>query len=437
MGVCNEQTFNTKFEALVVNDGEITNVLGMFSDGGNVEEPEKNDYIADLTTQQTTLANTLQKVGVEVDEKEVFSTLIPKNEQLVEELSVYIGIEEQLAELSDGGGVENPTTDDYVNDLINRRNSLAETLQEAGVEASPDETFSTLVPKNNEKIKEMAVSAGVIDALTNYGERENCEGLFRGCTLVTELPPIAMSKATNLYYAFQNCSSLTKVTFKGTPPAPTGCREMFQCCLSLTEIPNIDFSKVETLQGAFDRCISLPKHITFNAYDCRNLQTAFQGVPCEELTVIISDKCTSLYGLCASYFEYMGAKHLTIIGDTSNATFANIFFKSDAISLYGDNLVFGKNSQCGSMWMYWCGNFKNITPKRIETNFYMAHTGVLTLESAKNIINALVDYSGTDEEFAYEVTFHPNTLALLEAEGATAPNGLTWLEYADSKGWNT
>lgn len=60
----------------------------------------------------------------------------------------------------------------------------------------------------------------------------------------------------------------------------------------------------------------------------------------------------------------------------------------------------------------------------------------LTLASAKNIIEALPDYSGTTNEHKYSVLFSSETLALLEAEGATSPNGNNWLDYVFDKGWN-
>lgn len=61
----------------------------------------------------------------------------------------------------------------------------------------------------------------------------------------------------------------------------------------------------------------------------------------------------------------------------------------------------------------------------------------LTVESAKRVITILEDYSGTADEYTYSVTFSASTLELLEAEGATAPNGDTWMNYIQSKGWTT
>lgn len=59
----------------------------------------------------------------------------------------------------------------------------------------------------------------------------------------------------------------------------------------------------------------------------------------------------------------------------------------------------------------------------------------LTLASAKSILMALEDVSGTDRAGLYTITLAPEVVALLEADGATAPNGLTWLEYVSAKGW--
>ena len=72
----------------------------------------------------------------------------------------------------------------------------------------------------------------------------------------------------------------------------------------------------------------------------------------------------------------------------------------------------------------------------IEGNINISVSTLLTADSAKNLITALWDYSGTANEFKYKVTFSEATKSLLEAEGATAPNGDTWLNYMTAKGWN-
>lgn len=61
----------------------------------------------------------------------------------------------------------------------------------------------------------------------------------------------------------------------------------------------------------------------------------------------------------------------------------------------------------------------------------------LILDCLKSIIKALKDFSGTDKEFTCKLTLSAESKAILEAEGAAAPNGDTWLNYAQyAKCWN-
>ena len=84
-----------------------------------------------------------------------------------------------------------------------------------------------------------------------------------------------------------------------------------------------------------------------------------------------------------------------------------------------------------------CKNLKNIrfVEGSIKATISFSSSSLLTIESLKSIINGLCDYSGTENEGVHKLSLHADSKALLEAEGATAPNGLTWLEYISAKGW--
>jgi hypothetical protein len=58
----------------------------------------------------------------------------------------------------------------------------------------------------------------------------------------------------------------------------------------------------------------------------------------------------------------------------------------------------------------------------------------LTVESMKNIISCLNDYSVTAEDGTYTLYFSEDCWARLEADSAS-PNGGTWQEYVESLGW--
>ena len=60
----------------------------------------------------------------------------------------------------------------------------------------------------------------------------------------------------------------------------------------------------------------------------------------------------------------------------------------------------------------------------------------LTVESMKSVITHLKDYSGTESEYTYTVTFKSTAFSALTAEGTTSPNGNTWAEYIDDLKWN-
>ena len=117
-----------------------------------------------------------------------------------------------------------------------------------------------------------------------------------------------------------------------------------------------------------------------------------------------------------------GADIVQIFGGSSIETIPLLKFEGDVLNFTNSFLS--------------CTKLKNIT---IEGNIYKDisfSTSPLTVESAKSIINALCDYSGTDKEFTCKVIFSSTTKTLLEEEGATSPNGDTWLEYVKEKGWN-
>lgn len=86
-----------------------------------------------------------------------------------------------------------------------------------------------------------------------------------------------------------------------------------------------------------------------------------------------------------------------------------------------------------------CDALKNITFDGVIGRNISFSYSPLSVESMKSVIMHLKDYSGTDSEFTYKVTFSSACLTALEAEGATAEyNGeaCTWTELiTDKKKW--
>lgn len=82
-----------------------------------------------------------------------------------------------------------------------------------------------------------------------------------------------------------------------------------------------------------------------------------------------------------------------------------------------------------------CYKLKNITFDGVIGKNINFQYSPLTVESMKNIISHLADYS-VENTHIYTVTFTDTCWEALEAD-STAPNGTTWREYVqNSLGWN-
>lgn len=81
----------------------------------------------------------------------------------------------------------------------------------------------------------------------------------------------------------------------------------------------------------------------------------------------------------------------------------------------------------------------SLTHVMFEGTIYQNFTinaSTLDLESAKSVLLALKNHAGTTNEFAYNISLSSGTWSVLDADGATSPNGNTWREYVNDIGWN-
>ena len=83
-----------------------------------------------------------------------------------------------------------------------------------------------------------------------------------------------------------------------------------------------------------------------------------------------------------------------------------------------------------------CTNLKDIAIEGEWLKSISFASSPLTVESMKSIITHLKNYKGTEEEFSYTLTLASNCKTLLNEEGSTAPNGITWKDYIFELGWN-
>lgn len=127
-------------------------------------------------------------------------------------------------------------------------------------------------------------------------------------------------------------------------------------------------------------------------------------------------------------------KKLGII-DMSKCTNSEMCFWQSKIETI-EELIFSESTNVRNSMFSECRDLTNLKISGVICTNFTVSVSPLTNDSAKSVINALMDYSGTDKEFAYTLTLKSSVKDALIAEGNTAPNGLTWDEYVQSKKWN-
>lgn len=272
---------------------------------------------------------------------------------------------------------------------------------------------------------------------------------------------IITENGTNLSYVFKGraITELPNIDMSNVRKAMGMC----EACTQLTEV-TIDMSNLEDASGMFSGCYNLKTlNIVGNTSKLKNVSTMFHALRHKDNNysskfVIPYFNTSNVENFSNFYqsgpnierfpeYDYSSAKDLTsmlsyafvrtcpVMNTAKATTFTYMFSHSNIVTIEG--IDFSSSQGTGSVF----NNAKLLQDIIINGvlqngDVVFTHCTKLTVESVKSIINALVDYAGTDKEHKYAVYFSSETLGLIEAEGTTAPNGLTWLEYIDSKGWN-
>ena len=244
--------------------------------------------------------------------------------------------------------------------------------------------------------------------------------------------------------AFAWCTGLTSVTIPDSitsigHSAFTACNELKNvyiddiaswCNMSFAEATGnpINYAKgfyIKNALGEYEFVTNLviPDSVMSIAY------CAFYN--CSSLTsVTIPDSVTSI-----GYSAFSSCTGLTSITIPDSVTSIDDYAFSSCTGLTSVTMGNSVTSISYSAFNS-CSNLTNFTTASpITGTLDFKQSRKLTIDSLKNIINALVDYSGTTYEGTYKLILNSTCNATLEAEGATAPNGLTWQEYALVKGW--
>lgn len=139
-----------------------------------------------------------------------------------------------------------------------------------------------------------------------------------------------------------------------------------------------------------------------------------------------------------NYVSTFSDSNITHVGTLSsggsnvfNRTFANCVYLEtiDYIGVYDSGDATFNNTFLN------CNSLKDVTFGGKIGRDLNLQWSPLGIGSMVNIITCLQDYSGSDSEYAYTLSFSDACWAALEASGLTAPGGTTWAEYVCSLGW--
>ena len=365
------------------------------------------------------------------------------------------------------------TIAEQLTQLQNDKQVLVDNLVAKGVEASSDETFTTLAPKvadieaggGGEDYFDLNYngSGGLIAhikkiPLIDFSEKTSMTSYFSNARSLEAIPQINTSKCLNFNACFYNCSSLKTVPLFDTSKA-TDVNNLFSGCTSLEEVPELDFSSATATSNIFYS--SGVKHIkTLNCPKATSIQGVFQN--CSNLEtieeIIMGEKTTNMNNtfnhcdmlvnipffdtsrvtIMNSTFRYCGSLEELPQYDTSNNTdFQYCFqycYKLKKIPLLecgnvsNFSIVFYNNTALTDL-----GGFKDlgkgfdasITTNNTKASITLMNAPNLTHESIVNVINNVYDIKtlGLNTQ---QIRVDANQLALLTPEE---------IAVATDKGW--
>ena len=240
------------------------------------------------------------------------------------------------------------TTSDYLNQLQTDKQTLVDNLVTKGVNATSDETFTSLVPKvldipSNSNIKITDASylfynnarLNIMNELLNMCKSvTSMANMFNRCSQLTEidLSNFDTSNVTLMNNMFYNCSNLQSVVLVGINKA-YNMSNMFYGCSQLTEIDlsNFDTSTAIDMQAMFNYCSSL-KSIDLSNFDTStvtNMQAMFnycsslKSIDLSNFDTSITTRLDTMFANCTS-LESIDLSSF----DTSALSYGNLIFMS-------------------------------------------------------------------------------------------------------------
>ena len=295
------------------------------------------------------------------------------------------------------------TTADYLTQLQADKQALVNNLVTKGVEATNDETFTSLVPK----VLEISSGGAELPTLTSASYLfMNGERLDAMNELIGMLSP----DITNFRNMYSGCSTLTEAKTINTSNG-TNFNNMYSGCSNLTKLPEMDTSKGKTFNYFLSGCSELIEYPNLDLSNATEIEDMLQS--CTGLTII-----PSLYTPNVKRFNYMfnQDKNITTIGEidgSSADSLSSMFNNCTSLANFGGIKDLGKGYSTSYVVNY---NSYTLTLSSCP----------LTHDSLMNVINKLYDIA-TKGCRAQKLQLGSTNLAKLSEEE---------IAIATNKGWN-
>ena len=302
------------------------------------------------------------------------------------------------------------TTAEYLTQLQTDKTTLVTNLVAKGVDATNDETFTTLVPK-------------VADIQSKYAPRYISFYNYRGTELDDELANLDTSKITNMSYMFYQCANLTTLNLSNFDTSNvTNMYNMFNSCNKLValDLSNFDTSKVTSMSNMFSSCYALTtlNLSNFDTSNVTNMSAMFSN--CSVLTTSdLSNFDTSKVIDMASM--YVNCRKLTNISKLNASKVTNI-----SNFVYNSTLLtdFGGLENLGQAYS---------TTQSANSGYYkldLSTCTALTEQSIINVLNNLYDIKTKGCQSQQVILGSTNLAKLTSEEGQQA------LSNSQAKGWS-
>lgn len=173
----------------------------------------------------------------------------------------------------------------------------------------------------------------------------------------------------------------------------------------------------------------------FMNFDSRSSNTASRGLVIDETVIDFTNATSIAYMFSNAHIRTMKMNTIPTKAKSMTSLFRHVNINKHQLK----DVVLGiHETMTFDTYAFWASSIENVSfveGSVIGTSITFQNCGSITPESAKNIINHLKNYKGTDKELTYKLTLHSTVWANLEAS-ETASNGGTWKDYVvDVLGW--